>query len=453
MTSRGGIASSAVALLTCVLAAQACSSAASPDGGTTGTGGASMSGPSSSATMSTAATGSTSASGTGGAGGSTGSGYTKLPCNVMVGNGSGSITVTGSTGNPGDVICIVAGTYSGGSITSVSDRTIQNDGGLVTITGVVDLANLDNVTLSGSGDDTLHYGFQLNGAAASFVITGPNTGLLIHDFEAVDAGIFLDAGHTDLIYTGDPSTLVLYQSKLDELYLHHTGQLFQCNYGSVDDLKNFASDVEMAHVVVEDSQGQGQNVVGGAGIFNLNAHDWTVTGPNTVVVGSNDDRDTGVFLFAGSGSVKRIHRNGGWGWMVRNFGAQIGPTKGEFRCEDNVDLNTEYYGTCESRNGITPDVLIPGTLSPIDIFIQNNVSGHKLDKKGSYTTAIALIPSLIAGTTATLTNNVGCDNAQDYGDMESLHFFGPIDGTVVKSGNQQLTSCSGITDPITGLTL
>jgi hypothetical protein len=61
----------------------------------------------------------------------------------------------------------------------------------------------------------------------------------------------------------------------------------------------------------------------------------------------------------------------------------------------------------------------PGKISTVEVFVQNNVSAHKKDFKGAYTTAIALIPNLIAGTTATLTNNVGCDNVNDYMDVDS----------------------------------
>ncbi|CAN5491832.1 hypothetical protein BH09MYX1_BH09MYX1_65080 [soil metagenome] len=187
----------------------------------------------------------------------------------------------------------------------------------------------------------------------------------------------------------------------------------------------------------------------GGGIFNLDVHDWTITGKNDVVVGTLDDRDTGVIMIFGSGRFVRMHREGGWGWLVRTFGAQLGPQPGEFHCENNVDLATEYYGTCEIRNTDEPTYLVPGKLSTVAIFIANNVSAHKLDKKGAYTTAIGLIPNLMVGTTATLTNNVGCENADDYGDKESLHFF-TVNGTVVKSGNLQLTTCAGRTDPITG---
>ena len=375
-------------------------------------------------------------------------GWVKLPCDLTIGTGAGRIDVSASTGKTGDVICIRAGSYSGGSIQGVSDRTVQNDGGVVTITGIVELGNTKNVTLSGSGHDAAPYGFVVTGTAASFVITGPNEKLVAHDFEAIGAGILFDAGHTGLVWKGSDAELVLHASRFDRIRLKSSGQLFQGNYGSMSSLTNFASGLEMSNVIVDDSKGTGQNVVSGGGIFDLNAHDWTITGPNTVVVGSGDDRDTGVFSFGGSGVVRRMHRDGGWGWLVRNFGAQLGTTRGEFRCENNVDLNTEYYGTCESRTNVTPDSLPAGKLSTIDVFIRDNVSAHKRDIKGSYTTAIGLIPNLLAGTTATLTNNVGCDNTNDYGDVDSLHFW-EVDGTVVKSGNEARASCAGLMDPIT----
>ena len=382
-------------------------------------------------------------------------GYTKLPCTETFGTGAGTFDASSIASNPGDVLCLEAGTYEGGTIEHLSDRVIQNDGGVVVITGVVRVGNLVNVTFSGSGNTG--YGFQLSGVNASMVITGPNTNLTVHDFEAVNAGILLDAGHTSLTWTGTPDSdgnpgLVLYKSKLDRIHLSHSMQLFQGNYGAPSLFVNFASDVEMANVIVENSAAQGQIVVAAGGFFNANVHDWTITGMNDVVVGSNDDRDCGVFIIVGNGSFKRIHRVGGWGWLVRTFGATLGASPGEFHCEDNVDLGTEYYGTCEVRNEDDPSYLVDGKLSTLGIFIANNVSANKGDIKGGYTTAIGLIPNLKAGTTATLTGNVGCNNANDYGDVDSLHFF-LVNGTVVNTNNQQLTSCAGITDPITGAPL
>ncbi|MFT3838273.1 MAG: hypothetical protein QM723_14920 [Myxococcaceae bacterium] len=380
-----------------------------------------------------------------------GTGWTALPCTVHVGSGSGTFTIDSTVGSAGDVICLAPGSYSGGSITGVSHRVIQNDGALVTVTGVVTIGNLSDVTLSGSGDPATPYGFLFTGAQATMQITGPNDHVVFHDLEAIGAGILLDAGHTNLVWSGSTSQLVLYQALIDRIHLKQSGQLFQGNYGAPSMFTNFASDVEMSNVIVEDSIGTGQNVVAAGGLFNLNAHDWTITGHNTVVVGSGDDRDVGVFSIVGSGALRRIHRVGGWGWLIRNFGASLGPNRGEFYCENNVDIGTEYYGTCEVRtdNTATDTYLVPGMISTIDVFIRDNVSGHKLDIKGGYTTAIGLIPYLAPNTTATLTGNVGCDNAQDYGDMDSLHFF-QVDGTVVKSNNQQLTSCTGVIDPITG---
>ncbi len=374
--------------------------------------------------------------------------YVRLPCTTTIGTGTGTFDVPSTGGNDGDVICIKAGTYSGGTIKGVARRTLQNDGGQVKITGVVEVGNLTDVTLSGSGDDATPYGFQATGAQASFVLTGPNRGLIVHDVEAVGGGILFDAGHTGLVWNGNTTELVLYKTLFDRIHLKQSGQLFQGNYGAPSAYTNFVAEVEMSNVTVEDSKGVGQNVVAGGGMFGLNVHDWTITGPNDVVEGSGDDRDTGVFLIVGSGTFRRLHRDGGWGWLVRAFAAELGALPGEIHCEHNVDVNTEYYGTCEIRNEDSPSYLVPGKLSSVTIFVGDNLSARKKDLKGGYTTAIALIPNLGAGTTANLTNNVGCENVNDYGDKDSLHFF-VVNGTVNQSGNQALSSCAGLVDPIT----
>ncbi|MFO0726411.1 MAG: hypothetical protein U1E65_21675 [Myxococcota bacterium] len=382
------------------------------------------------------------------AGSAADSGYPRLPCSRTVGTGSGRLELSAASGAPGEVLCVMPGSYREGSIRDLQGLTLQNGAGLVTITGPIEIAGLIDVTWSGSGDPANEYGFLLSGAQASFVIRGPNRGLHLHHFEAIEAGIFLDAGHTDLVWNGSPTELVLYNSVLDRLHLVRSQQLFQGNYGPLTDYKNFASDIEMANVIVEDSRGTGQNVVAGGGIFNLNVHDWFITGQNNVLVGSADDRDTGVISIFGSGRFVRLHRSGGWGWLVRTFGLQLGPSPGEFHCEQNVDLNTEYYGTCEIRNEDSPSYLVPGLLSTVEIFIEGNVSAHKRDVKGGYTTAIGLIPNLRAGTTAHIHDNLGCDNTNDYGDVDSLHFW-TVNGTIDQSGNRALADCSGQFDPIT----
>lgn len=126
---------------------------------------------------------------------------------------------------------------------------------------------------------------------------------------------------------------------------------------------------------------------------------------------------------------------------------QLGPSKGQFDCENNVDVGTDYYGTCEARTDDLNSFIVPGKLSPIDLVFKNNVSARKGDVKGSYTTAIALIPILRAGTSASVTNNVSCENVHP-GTNNLVAWT--VNGTLTQSGNQVLTSCAGVIDPITG---
>ncbi len=81
-----------------------------------------------------------------------------LACTLTVGSGSGQIQINPTTPaalHPGDVVCIAPGTYDGMSVadldaSSGAPITIQN-GGAVTFTGVVGLARLQNVVVSGAG--------------------------------------------------------------------------------------------------------------------------------------------------------------------------------------------------------------------------------------------------------------------------------------------------------------
>jgi hypothetical protein len=109
---------------------------------------------------------------------------TSLPCTVTIGTGSGDLTYTTlqSTLNlqDGDVICIAAGTYNGGTFAGATATTtpitIENaPGGSVTFSGTLSFSDLHNVVFSGAGTAGTLTGISVGGSGQNddVDISGP----------------------------------------------------------------------------------------------------------------------------------------------------------------------------------------------------------------------------------------------------------------------------------------
>jgi hypothetical protein len=382
-----------------------------------------------------------------------------LVCTKSIGSGSGTLDV--STVMAGDVVCIAAGSYTGADLSNLSDVAFTNEDGVVVFTGLVYLSESSNLVFAGNGVPDEDYGFRFEGAGAGFNLTGHNEALTFTHFQAVDSGIFLDAGHAEMTYDGTTDSLALYQVILDRIAMDHAEELVIGNWGGVTMLQNFIVDITMSRIAVDEAQGSGQQVVHGSGIFDIDAHHWRITNSSAAedFVGTENDRDTGVFMIAGSGRFHELRREGGWGWLVRNFAAHVGDTPAQVRIYNNIDLDTVYYGSFEVRTDDNPVGGVPyigGLVTAVDdVVIVNNTSGNKRDRKyeldpvnEGYTTAIALIPYLRASSTAQIYNNVTFNNVEHAGATNGVLAWG-VDGTLDAQQNLAFAAIDGVLDPDT----
>jgi len=349
---------------------------------------------------------------------------------VVIGNGTGSVSQTSMTGlTPGDVLAIRPGSYTGGNFSNLSGITIINNGGLVTFTGFVTLANNVDVTISGTGLSSLQYGFAFSGGG--FNITSRCQGLRLYNFYANKTGRFIDVSEnqTTTTYNGTANSIRLQNATLANLRLINCGNMICGSFGHAYNLANFVDSIAAYNIIYDSVPDIGQ-VVSAANIYRFDFHDMTIHLPSTVHSG----KDIGVFsINGGTGQLHNIYRSGGWGWLIRIFGAAIGNVPGDVWVYDNIDLNGTCYGTAEVRSDSIEWSNTNNLLTGINIHIINNTGGNKIDNFGTYTTAVALIPNLVPGYTAEVRNNLAFNNQNPGRAGGGVEFWQPANPPVMSN--------------------
>jgi hypothetical protein len=109
---------------------------------------------------------------------------------VIVGTGSGSVSVNGMSGlAPGDILAVTPGNYTGGSFSNLNGITIINNGGLVSFSGSVSFTSNLNTTFIGNGAPGITYGFKLQNIAGDAIFTyGNHTRCVWSNIEFINIG-------------------------------------------------------------------------------------------------------------------------------------------------------------------------------------------------------------------------------------------------------------------------
>jgi len=264
---------------------------------------------------------------------------------VVIGSGSGNVSQTSMSGlNPGDVLAITPGTYNGGSFTNLSGITIINNGGLVTFTGLIRLSADVNVTFSGTGNSTIQYGFSF--AGSGFTINSRCTGMRFYNFVCVNTGRFVDASENQalLTYTGAQSSILFQNVSIANIKMSNSGSLICGPFGHASNLHNYIDSIAAWNIIYNIGASDGRVITGGC-MFRFDFHDMNIKEAPVTNFG-----DQGlIFIYGGSGQVHNVYRSGGWGWLVRIFGASLATYPNDVWVYNNIDLNGTCYGTAEVR--------------------------------------------------------------------------------------------------------
>ncbi len=351
---------------------------------------------------------------------------------VVIGTGFGFVSVTNMNGlNPGDVLAIQAGQYTGGSFQHLNGITITNNGGTVIFGGQVSLNSLVGCTFSG---------FQFSNMTGIAIRWDGNFRRCVEkniSFYNVN-GSANDAADNNL-YNGDTSSLKFYQVTFDSLTLFKTGLLLQGSWGDVQVPVCFMDSVIFSRIKIDSTTSNGTEVRGT--IFRANAYDWRVTynGVNTVL------GDVGIFYMIGNGYFHNIYRTGGRGYIMRLWNCGLGST-GKTYFYNNIDLNSTVYGTIDTR-------VEAGEISTYttggNCYVYNNTSGNKSDNIG-YWASVAVIGQYPAPWICEVKNNLGF-NLLTRGKPPIAMDQSSQTWVPDSSNNMYFASSNGVVDPVTGI--
>jgi hypothetical protein len=143
---------------------------------------------------------------------------------VVIGTGSGKVAVQNMNGlDPGDVLAINPGSYSGATFSHLKGITITNNNGVVSFSGTVNLNTLAECSFTG---------FQFINVAGVAILWVGNSR------RCVEKNIFFsnvlgDANNASdhNPYTGDTASLKLFMCTFDSLTLVHSGMVMMGSWG------------------------------------------------------------------------------------------------------------------------------------------------------------------------------------------------------------------------------
>ncbi len=191
-----------------------------------------------------------------------------------------------------------------------------------------------------------------------------------------------------LTYNGKPETAVFWGLAVDSFRVSGKTSLYQGPWEANNTYHMVTIGPSFTHgIFVNDGTGYNQKIRGNS-IYGLRVDGWKVTGP-TVSGGG----DYGIIFIVGSGSIRNVYRDGGWGYLERIVivqldGIPFDQTCGVYHC---TDVNSTQYGSVDVR--IESSWLNSGAFMPLrggDFYFMDNISGNKTDNGGYVTSAVVL---------------------------------------------------------------
>lgn len=290
------------------------------------------------------------------------------------------------------IIHLEAGSQPGVDASGKSNITYYADQGLVIFTSQIKLGNTLHIKFDGPS------GFKFTGKDYSVFGTGNgnNIGDTIRNFDfgntantVFDAITKIYEGKDRMLtYDGTPRTAVFWGLTVDSFRVAGKTSLYQGPWEANNTYHMVTIGPTFSHgKFSNDGSGDNQKIRGNS-IYGLKVSDWMVVGPTKERGG-----DYGIIFIVGSGSVRNIYRDGGWGYLERIVVVQLGGIPFDQTCSlsNCIDVNSIQYGTVDVR--IEPGWLNGNAaiaLNGADFYFSHNISGNKTDYGDYVTNAVVL---------------------------------------------------------------
>ncbi|QNK63157.1 hypothetical protein H7F33_01120 [Pedobacter sp. PAMC26386] len=325
---------------------------------------------------------------------------------LVLGNGSGDLTIDGNTINPkaNDLIKIRGGVYTSINIKNINASgtvTIQNDG-LVEIAGSNDhilLNNVSNLTISGTGTPGISRGFvsRDNAQHRSIIINGTAQNLTIQNVAFKNIGDYvIYFNSAQVVYNGSKSSFSD-QIHLLNIDCDNTGTFLQM-LGGVDNgvITGLIKNLEIAYLNFQNSDCGAAVIVDNADGYNI--HHNTVTNIN-----SNNNNHNGIFTLKGTGSFHHNLIHNHQGNALRAWVRSLGTTPKQVLIYNNTVVNSRKYSAFETQSFQTE--IISGVTTYANCKVYNNICGD-LNLSKDWVGVVVDVYNLFGGT-CDVYNNTG----------------------------------------------
>lgn len=331
---------------------------------------------------------------------------------VCIGDGSGELNypdaMTTLGLNPGDVLCIRAGTYSGMDLgnlrgNAAANITVVNEGA-VEFTGGIRFHDLSYVDVRGDGTEGVDFGFHLrDNTYRGITINGAIQHVTWTHFELTDIGDYaIFIFEPTLIFDGSDESALTDLRFFDFRARRTALGLFQIgSFRGWPAQTSIVNGLEIARADIEDAQ-RSCTIINASLSLNVNIHH------NRIVnTGEMDRSHCGVIFLQGNGAIHHNDIRDFWGNAARTW--CIGtPGHDTIDFYNNLVVGSRKYSGFEAQ-GFAADLAVPpATTCRFRVF--NNTFGDltALDYVAAMVDAYELV-----GSTLEVRNNLGFNIAQD----------------------------------------
>ena len=287
-------------------------------------------------------------------------------------SGSGACSITSMSGHSiGDTANMTGGTYS-----SITINNMQGIDFIATsqVNSPSMSMSLDSAcTFDGTQAGTT-YGYLFTG---SITVTGHIVGLRFYNPEFSGAGVAISVSSNVSVYDQTNAwTKTMRNCSFQNPYFTGCGEIMQGTFGGITALQNVIDSVSFLNMTVGNDQSNG-TLIQGNGIYRLLIDGGKRTG-NTLT----GTTDIGIVEIGGNAVIRRFHRSGGYGYLMRIYCACLDGVSVSSYIYDCIDEGHHRYGTFDARSGndFSGGAYI-GTngLVGADFYCLNNTTGNNID--------------------------------------------------------------------------
>lgn len=297
----------------------------------------------------------------------------------MVGTGSGSLVIDGSTLNLADnsIIKISGGTYKSIAVRNINGKPgktvfVKNEGQVI-ITESMNTENLNNVTISGDNVAGMPYGIKFEDIKyMALTMGGKMSGVTLKSLSFKNVSNYVIAGQSsngsELNYDQTSATRTESFKILNCLFENVGSIVFGGKINKTTGQDNgLFKDVEIAYNIFRDSPG-----VGSVALF-TNVQDYDIHHNVVTDINQGTNNHNGVFSMIGNGKFHDNKLSNYQGNAIRMWLFSRGANPVTCEIYNNVCYNTRKYSGFELQG--FDEFIFPGRTSFANAKVYNNTVG------------------------------------------------------------------------------